>query len=36
LSEFGDAMVADYDRASLEEYMEVVDLEVVNERCARC
>jgi hypothetical protein len=36
LSEFGDAHVAGYDRARLEEYLEVVDLEAVGERRTRC
>jgi hypothetical protein len=35
-SEFGDALVVGYDRARLEEYLEVVDLEAVNGRRARC
>jgi hypothetical protein len=30
LSEFGYALVAGYDRARLEEYLEVVDLEAVD------
>jgi hypothetical protein len=33
---FGDALVAGYDRARLEEYFEVVDLEAVGARWARC
>jgi len=35
-SELGAALVAGYDRARLEEYMEVVDLEMVYGRHARC
>ena len=35
-SEFGDALVAGYDRARLEEYLEVVDLEAVGGTGARC
>jgi len=35
-SEFGDALVAGYDCARLEEYLEVVDLEAVDGRRARC
>jgi len=35
-SEFRDALVAGYDRARLEEYLEVVDLEAVDGRRARC
>jgi len=35
-SEFGDALVAGYDLARLEEYLEVVDLEAVDGRRARC
>jgi hypothetical protein len=30
MSEFRDALVAGYDQARLEEYLEVVDLEAVN------
>ena len=36
MSESGDALVAGYDRARLEEYLEVVDLEAVGGRRARC
>jgi hypothetical protein len=41
LSEFGDSLVAGYNRARLEEYLEVVDLEavdleVVDGRRTRC
>jgi hypothetical protein len=36
LSEFGDALEAGYDRARVEEYLEVVDLEAVGGRRARC
>jgi hypothetical protein len=32
LSEFGDALVAGYDRARLEEYLEVVNLQAVGGR----
>ena len=35
-SEFRDALAAGYDRGRLEEYWEVVDLEEVNGRRARC
>jgi len=35
-SEFGDVLVAGYDQARLEKYLEVVDVEAVNGRCARC
>ena len=35
-SEFGDAHVAGYDRARLEEHLEVVNLEAVDGRRARC
>jgi len=35
-TEFGDALVAGYDRARLEEYLEVVDLEAVDGKSARC
>jgi len=35
-SEFRDALAAGYDRGRLEEYMEVVDLEAVDGRRARC
>ena len=35
-SEFGDALVASYDRARLDEYLEVVDLEAVDGRRAKC
>jgi len=35
-SEFGDALVAGNDRARLEEYLEVVDLEAVDGRRPSC
>jgi len=35
-SEFRDALAVGYDRGRLEEYLEVVDLEVVDGRHARC
>ena len=35
-SEFGDALVACYDRARLEEYLDVVDLEAGDGRRSRC
>jgi hypothetical protein len=34
-SQLGDALVAGFDRARLEEYLEVVDLEAVDGRRAR-
>ena len=36
MSKFRDARVAGYDRARLEEYLELVDLEEVEGRRARC
>ena len=35
-SEFSDALAAGYDRGSLEESLEVVDLEAVDGRHAKC
>jgi len=35
-SEFRDTLTAGYDRERLEEYLEVVDLEAVDGRRARC